>query len=98
MSLCILGVVSKSAGPHLFNGDPLNWSGCQGTVMFPSCSPPAAQRYFLRRGKLDMIEEGDAHLPIMTLEAFITAEALSATFKPSSSTASFVIDDVKVMP
>ncbi len=41
---------------------------------------------------------GDAHLLIMTSEALITAAALSPTFRPSSSTASLVMDDVNVMP
>src|SRR5258705_8682326 len=41
---------------------------------------------------------GDAHLPIMTSEALITAATLSPTFRPRSSTASFVMDDVAVTP
>jgi hypothetical protein len=47
---------------------------------------------------MDRIDDRDTHLPIMTSDALITAAALSPTFRPSSSTASFVMDDVKVMP
>lgn len=62
-----------------------------------SCSP-MARRVLSTRRQMNVIDGSDAHLPIMTSEAFITAEALSPTFSPSSSTASFVIDDVNVMP
>lgn len=58
---------------------------------------PAAKRP-PKQIRMSMIDHRDAHLPIMTSEALITAAALSPTFRPSSSTASFVMDDVKVMP
>jgi hypothetical protein len=31
---------------------------------------------------MNMTDDGDDHLPIMTVEALITAEALSPTFRP----------------
>src|SRR5262249_19180886 len=49
----------------------------------PSVSPPTA---------------GDPHLAIITSEALITAATLSSTFRPRSSTASFVIEDMIVTP
>jgi hypothetical protein len=60
--------------------------------------PPRSAKVLSTQRKMNMIDDGDAHLPIITLEALITAEALSPTFRPSSSTASFVIVDVNVIP
>src|SRR5262249_40350919 len=43
-------------------------------------------------------QRGDAHLPIMTSEALMTAVTLSPTLRYSSSTASFVMDDMTFAP
>src|SRR5215467_10231084 len=48
--------------------------------------------------RFECIDDRDAHFPIITSEALITAATLSPTFRPSSSTASFVIDDVTFVP